>query len=44
MVCRTGLLRQDEEAVALWLRDKAPHCPAHIQVLKRYQYFTQAMA
>lgn len=43
MLCRTDLLLQDDGAVAAWLRDKAPGNAQCIQVLKRYQYFTEAM-
>ena len=44
MICRTDLLRRDDEETALWLRDKSPQDHGRIQVLKRYQYFTRAMA
>ena len=43
-VCRIDLLQGNDAAVALWYRDKAPRNPQYLQTLKRYQYFTQAMA
>ena len=32
------------ERVQVWYREKAPKDPLHLNVLKRYQYLTQAMA
>lgn len=43
MLCRTDLLRLDDGAVAAWLRDEAPGTARGLQVLKRYQYFTEAL-
>ena len=41
--CRVDLRLRDDEAVEHWYREKAPKDRLHIQVMKRYQYFTQAM-
>ena len=43
-VCRIDMMQGNDAAVALWYRDKAPRNPQYLQTLKRYQYFTQAMA
>ncbi len=43
MLCRVQLLQADDEAAAVWYRDKAPRDPQCIQTLNRYQYLTQAM-
>lgn len=43
MLCRIDLLLGDDTAVALWYREQAPRNAQDVQLLKRYQYFTQAM-
>lgn len=43
MLCRIDLLLGDDTAAALWYRDQAPRNAQDVQLLKRYQYFTQAM-
>lgn len=43
MLCRFSLLGGDLESVDEWYREKAPRDPIHLNVMKRYQYFTQAM-
>ena len=37
------LLQGEELAADNWYREKAPRNPQHLKVMKRYQYFTQAM-
>lgn len=44
MLCRVGLRTGDTDAVDSWYREKAPRDPLSINIMKRYQYFTQAMA
>ena len=41
---RIWLHMDDLERVQVWYREKAPKDPLHLNVLKRYQYLTQAMA
>lgn len=43
MICRVDMHTGQDGAVATWLAEKAPKDPQNLQVLKRYQYFTQAM-
>ena len=43
MLCRMDLLEGDDLAADAWYREKAPRNPQHLKVMKRYQYFTQAM-
>ena len=43
MLCRFALLRDDLESADEWYRRQAPRDPIHLNVMKRYQYFTQAM-
>ena len=43
MVCRMDLHIGDLDAVDAWYREKAPRDPVHLDVMKRYQYLTQAM-
>lgn len=43
LLCRVDLLLGNDTQVGLWYRDKAPKNPADVQIIKRYQYFTQAM-
>ena len=44
MLCRVDLRTGDTDAVDIWYREKAPRDPLSINIMKRYQYFTQAMA
>ena len=44
MLCRVDLRTGDTDAVDIWYREKAPRNPLSINIMKRYQYFTQAMA
>ncbi len=44
VLCRIWLYMDDLERVQVWYREKAPKDPLHLNVLKRYQYLTQAMA
>ena len=44
VLCRIWLHMDDLERVQVWYREKAPKDPLHLNVLKRYQYLTQAMA
>lgn len=44
LICRIQLHLDDLESVEVWYREKAPKDPLHLNVLKRYQYQTQAMA
>ena len=44
LLCRIALHTGDLEAVERWYHEKAPREPLQLNVLKRYQYFTQAMA
>lgn len=43
MLCRIDLLTGNDAAADRWYREKAPGNPQHVKVMKRYQYFTQAM-
>ena len=43
MLCRFALQNGDLESADEWYRQKAPRDPIHLNVMKRYQYFTQAM-
>ena len=43
MLCRVDLHGGDLDRADGWYRDKAPRDPVHLNVLKRYQYLTQAM-
>ena len=44
MLCCVDLRTGDTDAVDSWYREKAPRDPLSINIMKRYQYFTQAMA
>ena len=44
VICRIWLHMDDFERVQVWYREQAPKDPLHLNVLKRYQYLTQAMA
>ena len=44
MLCRVALHAGDRDAAELWYREKAPRDPQELNVMKRYQYLTQAMA
>ena len=44
MLCRLALQTGDLDTVESWYREKAPRDPQQINVMKRYQYLTQAMA
>lgn len=43
MLCRIDLQVGDLDAADAWYREKAPRDPVHLDVMKRYQYLTQAM-
>ena len=43
MLCRIALHTGHLDEADAWYRAKAPREPTHINILKRYQYFTQAM-
>lgn len=43
MLCRLSLHTGDHDAVDAWYREKAPREPTHLNVMRRYQYLTQAM-
>ena len=43
MLCRIELKMGNLDAAEAWYRDKAPKDVLRLNVLKRYQYFTQAM-
>ena len=43
-ICRIQMYLDDLESVEEWYREKAPKDPLHLNVMKRYQYLTQAMA
>ena len=43
MLCRIALHTGDLDAADGWYREKAPRDPMHLNVMKRYQYLTQAM-
>ena len=44
MLCRIALQTGDLDEVDAWYQRKAPRDPMHLNVMKRYQYLTQAMA
>ena len=44
LICRIQMYLDDLESVEEWYREKAPKDPLHLNVMKRYQYLTQAMA
>jgi len=44
MLCRIALQTGDRDTAESWYREKAPKDPQQLNVLKRYQYLTQAMA
>ena len=44
LLCRIALRTGDLDSVDAWYREKAPRDALHLNVMKRYQYFTQAMA
>ena len=43
LLCRIDLHLGDLDSADAWYREKAPRDPLHINVMKRYQYLTQAM-
>lgn len=43
MLCRIALRENNTEFTERWYRDKAPRNSLKISVMKRYQYFTEAM-
>ncbi len=43
MLCRIALHTGDRDAAEVWYREKAPKDPQRLNVMKRYQYLTQAM-
>ena len=43
VLCRIDLHTGDLDSADEWYRAKAPRDPMHLNVMKRYQYFTQAM-
>lgn len=43
MLCRIDLHTGDLDAADQWYRESAPREPTHLNVMRRYQYFTQAM-
>ena len=43
MLCRIALQTGDRDAAEDWYREKAPRDPQQLNVMKRYQYLTQAM-
>ena len=43
MLCRIDLHTGNLDSADEWYRTKAPRDPIHLNVMKRYQYFTQAM-
>ena len=44
MLCRIALQTGDRDVAEEWYREKAPKDPQRLNVMKRYQYLTQAMA
>ena len=44
MMCRLALRENDVEYIEEWYRDKAPRDSLNIKVMRRYRYFTEAMA
>lgn len=43
LLCRIALCAGDQDAVDAWYRDKAPRDLLNLNLMWRYQYFTQAM-
>ena len=43
LLCRIDLHVDNLDAADAWYREKAPRDPMHLNVMKRYQYLTQAM-
>ena len=43
MLCRIDMHTGDLDAADAWYREKAPCEPTHLNVMRRYQYLTQAM-
>ena len=43
MLCRVALHTGDLDSTDIWYREKAPRDPMHINIMRRYQYLTQAM-
>ena len=43
MLCRIDMHIGDLDAADAWYREKAPREPTHLNVMRRYQYLTQAM-
>lgn len=43
LLCRIDLQAGSLAAAEAWYREKAPRNPAHLNVMQRYQYLTQAM-
>lgn len=43
MLCRTLLLSGDTDSTESWYREEAPRKALKFKIMKRYQYFTQAM-
>ena len=43
MDCRIALHLGDLDRASTWYRNKAPRDPIHLQVMRRYQYITEAM-
>ena len=43
MLCRIDMQTGDLDAADAWYRERAPRDPAHLNVMRRYQYLTQAM-
>ena len=43
MLCRIDMHTGDLDAVDAWYREKAPRESTHLNVMRRYQYLTQAM-
>ena len=43
MLCRIALHTGDLDSTDIWYREKAPRDPMHINIMRRYQYLTQAM-
>ena len=41
-LCRIALHTGDLDSADAWYREKAPRDPMHLNVMKRYQYLTQA--
>ena len=43
MLCRIDMHTGDLDAADAWYREKAPREPTHLNVMRRYQYLTQAI-